>query len=42
MLPDKPSICRFGKDKVPLCLEYFEIVMEVFDKVFKRLVRMLT
>lgn len=38
----KPSICRFGKDKVPLCLEHFEIVMEGVGKLMRRLVRMFT
>jgi hypothetical protein len=36
------SLCRLGKDKVPLCLKHFEIAMEGIGKLIKRLVEMTT
>ncbi len=37
----KPAIVSIGEDKTPLCAKHFEIFMEGFGKLVKRLTGML-
>lgn len=37
----KPSVCSLGKDKIPLCLEHFEIVLSYLGKMLNHLKEML-
>ncbi len=32
---NKPYICKYGKDKVPLCQEHFDIALKYVAKLVK-------